>query len=207
MNSRKLSLEVAKAGTFHPSIIDAIASIDRAYFVPEGLARHAYKLDALPMQANQWLSSPLTVARMTQTLEPWSADSVLEIGCGSGYQAAILSRIVRRVFTVERIKRLLGQARQTFKQLDLTNINTRLADGQHGWKEFAPFDRILFSAAPASIPPLLFEQLSPGGILVAPIGTGKSQKIVRYVKHGRTITSQEISDCLFVPVLDGIEKG
>ncbi|MEF3191815.1 MAG: protein-L-isoaspartate(D-aspartate) O-methyltransferase [Campylobacterales bacterium] len=205
-SSAKLASQIAQSGSFHPSIIEAIQAIDRLRFVPEGFKRHAYTLDALPMQANQWLSSPLTVAKMTQALEPWNADSVLEIGCGSGYQAAILSRIVRRVFTIERIERLLLQARLTFKELNLTNINTRLDDGTTGWREFAPFDRILFSAALPAIPEALIEQLSPKGIIVAPITHGHEQIITRFVKYGRTLTATKLESCRFVPIVHGIEK-
>jgi protein-L-isoaspartate(D-aspartate) O-methyltransferase len=121
------------------------------------------------MQQNQWISSPLTVAKMTQYLEIDGIDSVLEIGCGSGYQAAILSKICRRIFTIERIDSLLKEAKNRFKKAKLNNIFTRFDDGQRGWREYAPYDRILFSATAKKIPKILFEQLADGGILLAPI--------------------------------------
>jgi len=159
------------------------------------------------MQEEQWISSPLTVAKMTQHLELEGVDSVLEVGCGSGYQAAILSKVVRRVFTIERIDLLLREAKERFRQLDMTNIFTRYDDGQRGWKDYAPYDRIIFSATADKIPQVLFDQLAEGGILIAPVNQNDiNQIITRYYKrHGR-ITSEAIESCLFVPVLDGTKK-
>ena len=175
-------------------------------FVSNGFKHLAYKLDALPIQAEQFISSPLTVAKMTQHLELKGVDSVLEIGCGSGYQAAILSRIVRRVFTIERIEPLLREAKERFKTLELNNIFTRYDDGQRGWKEYAPYERIIFSATADKVPEILFEQLAEGGILIAPINQDGLQIITRYYKrHGR-VTSETIEPCLFVPVLSGTKK-
>jgi len=187
----------------------ALLTVDREQFVNNGFKHLAYKLDALPIQAEQWISSPLTVAKMTQHLELKGVDSVLEIGCGSGYQAAILSRIVRRVFTIERIEPLLREARERFRTLELSNIFTRYDDGQRGWKEYAPYERILFSATAEKVPEILFEQLAEGGILIAPVKNGDSgqQLIQRYEKrNGRISSGEPIDDCLFVPILDGTEK-
>ena len=185
----------------------AFLSVDREQFVANGFKHLAYKLDALPMQEEQWISSPLTVAKMTQHLELEGVDSVLEVGCGSGYQAAILSKVVRRVFTIERIDLLLREAKERFRQLDMTNIFTRYDDGQRGWKDYAPYDRIIFSATADKIPQVLFDQLAEGGILIAPVNQNDiNQIITRYYKrHGR-ITSEAIESCLFVPVLDGTKK-
>jgi len=164
-------------------------------------------ISALPLRGGQWISSPLTVAKMTTALSPKGADSVLEIGCGSGYQAAILSKFFRRVFTIERIEKLLIEAKSVFRQLGMTNINTRLDDGARGWHEYAPFDRILLSACADEVPVALFEQLSPnGGILVSPIQVGKKQLIVRFVKNRNSIVREEVDECLFVPLKNGIEK-
>jgi len=144
---------------------------------------------------------------MTQHLELKGVDSVLEIGCGSGYQAAILSAICRRVFTIERIDELLKKAKATFSQLEIHNIFTRFDDGQRGWKQYAPFERILFSATAKEVPEILFEQLAEGGILIAPIEQSRDYHILTrfYKKNGR-ITSETIEQCLFVPVLDGTQK-
>jgi protein-L-isoaspartate(D-aspartate) O-methyltransferase len=184
----------------------AFLEVNRKEFVPIGFGYIAYQLDALPMQENQWISSPLTVAKMTQYLEVQGADSILEIGCGSGYQAAILSRICRRVFTIERIDALLKEAKERFRKEKINNIFTRFDDGQRGWKEYAPYDRILFSATTTKIPKVLFEQLIDGGILLAPIEKDGKQIITRYYKQNKKIISESIEPCLFVPVLDGRVK-
>jgi protein-L-isoaspartate(D-aspartate) O-methyltransferase len=198
--------EIDQKFPLEPYVRDAFLAIDRSAFVTTGFKHLAYKLDALPMQAEQWISSPLTVAKMTQHLELEGVDSVLEVGCGSGYQAAILSQIVRRVFTIERIDPLLREAKERFRTLELSNIFTRYDDGQRGWKEYAPYDRIIFSATADEIPQVLFDQLAEGGILVAPINENGLHLITRYKKqHGR-ITSEAIETCLFVPVLSGTKK-
>jgi protein-L-isoaspartate(D-aspartate) O-methyltransferase len=185
---------------------EAFSSIDRDIFLPKGFSPYAHQLDALPMSAGQWISSPLTVAKMTYALDYKGADSVLEIGCGSGYQAAILSRLVRRVFTVERVESLLNEAKHRFNTLGLKNIHTRFNDGTKGWREYAPYDRILFSASCSTLPTMLFDQLKDGGILVAPIDKGNQQVITKYIKNGKKISAIEIEKCLFVPVVSGTIK-
>jgi protein-L-isoaspartate(D-aspartate) O-methyltransferase len=144
---------------------------------------------------------------MTQHLELEGVDSVLEIGCGSGYQAAILSKICRRVFTIERIDELLKEAKSRFSELEIHNIFTRFDDGQRGWRQYAPFERILFSATAKEIPSVLFEQLAEGGILLAPIERRENYHLItRFYKRNGRITSEAIEQCRFVPVLDGIQK-
>ena len=187
-------------------IKEAIAKTDREAFVPAGFRHQAYKLDALPIGADQYISSPLTVAKMTEYLFPRGADRVLEIGCGSGYQAAVLSHLFRGVFTIERIEPLILEAKKRFRQLGINNVHTRTDDGQKGWIQYAPYDRILFSATAKEIPPRLFEQLADGGILVAPIEKDGKQVITRFLKEGERIIEEELEDCDFVPVLDGVVK-
>ncbi len=210
MNSIKslhLANDIARKVDIDDRLKKAFEEIDREFFMPKGFSFYAYSLDALPIQAGQWISSPLTVAKMTKALEyNLSDDSVLEIGCGSGYQAAILSRIFRRVFTVERIESLLTQAKERFKKLNLKNIHTRFDDGVNGWKMYAPYDRILFSASCIEPPLALLEQLKDGGILVAPIEKGGKQVITRYIKNGKRVIAQEIDKCLFVPIVGGVQK-
>jgi len=202
---QKLAKALDERLGLHPRIKDAFATIRRELFVPAGFKHHAYKLDALPIAANQWISSPLTVAKMTQALEPVGADSVLEIGCGSGYQAAILSRIVRRVFSIERIQRLVIEARLRFKELGITNVHIRYADGMLGWREFAPYDRILFSAAIDTIPPTIVDQLREGGILVAPLIQKDGQIIAKFVKKGNILEKTELEACHFIDSKRGVE--
>jgi len=206
MNAQFLAESISKKIAIDENLKNAFASIDRELFVPKGFNMYALSLEALPLNAGQFISSPITVAKMTMALEPNGADSVLEIGCGSGYQAAILSRLFRRVFTVERIEELLDEARERFKKLGLKNINTRFDDGINGWRTYAPYDRILFSAS-CLVPPLaLIDQLKDGGILVAPIEKGDKQVITRFFKYGKKVISQELDECLFVPVVMGVEK-
>ena len=202
----KMVEEIEREFALDPHVRDAFLRIDREVFVPRGFRHLAYKLDALPMGASQWISSPLTVAKMTQHLELKKVDSVLEVGCGSGYQAAILSQICRRVFTIERIDTLIKEARMRFTELEISNIFTRFDDGQRGWKEYASYERILFSATAKEIPPILFEQLAEGGILIAPVQQGPMEIITRFYKRRGRISSEAIEACRFVPVLDGTEK-
>ena len=187
-------------------VIEAISKTNREAFVPMGFKHNAYKLDALPLSSAQWISSPLTVAKMTQYLIPQGADRVLEIGCGSGYQAAVLSHLFRGVFTIERIEKLMIEAKNRFRKLEINNIHTRTDDGQNGWIQYAPYDRILFSATAKEIPKKLFDQLCDGGILVAPIQKGNKQIITRFTKNGEIIDEEELEECDFVPVLDGVLK-
>lgn len=202
---QKMADEIAKICQISVEVHQAFCQSERELFVPQGMSSHAYKLDALPLAGNQWISSPLTVAKMTEALTCKGADSVLEIGCGSGYQALILSKLIRRVFTIERIERLLKEAKERFNALKISTIHTRFDDGQNGWREFAPYDRILFSASIPQVPQKIFDQLKVGGILVAPIEKGDKQIITRFTKKEEGILKEELDDCLFVPVKDGRE--
>ena len=204
---QNLVVEIEKHFALDEHVREAFLSVDRETFVPSQFKHLAYQLEALPLAASQWISSPLTVAKMTQHLELEGVDSVLEVGCGSGYQAAILSKICRRVFTIERIDELLKEAKSRFSELEMHNIITRFDDGQRGWKQYAPFERILLSATAKEIPSVLFEQLAEGGILVAPVEEAENYHIItRYYKKNGRITSETIEQCLFVPVLDGTQK-
>ncbi len=201
----QMANEIAKQMFLNEATFKAFCTISREAFAPLPLKAHAYSLNALPMNAKQWLSSPLTVAKMTMALDLAGADSVLEVGCGSGYQAAILSKLVRRVCTIERISSLVDNAKKAFKALELSNILVLHADGQQGWARYAPYDRILFSAHTAKVPQILFEQLSDKGILVAPILENGKQFITKFTKTQGKIEQQSLEECLFVPVLDGKE--
>ena len=204
--TKKLSEECHKIFTLSDEVKDAIAKTSREEFVPNGFKHNAYKLDALPIGASQYISSPLTVAKMSEYLMPRGADRVLEIGCGSGYQAAVLSHLFRGVFSIERIEPLILEAKKRFRGLGIHNIHTRLDDGQNGWIQYAPYDGILFSATAKEIPSKLIEQLSDGGVLVAPLQVGNKQIITRFRKVGSNLHKEELEECDFVPVLDGVQK-
>ena len=202
----RLAQECHDKFTLGDEVKNAIALTNREMFVPAGFKHNAYKLDALPLGSAQWISSPLTVAKMTHYLEPKGADKVLEVGCGSGYQAAVLSHLFRGVFTIERIEPLMLEAKGRFRSLGINNIHTRTDDGQNGWIQYAPFDRIIFSATAKEIPKKLFEQLEDGGILLAPMQKGSKQIITRFRKVGNNFEEEELEECDFVPVLDGVQK-
>jgi protein-L-isoaspartate(D-aspartate) O-methyltransferase len=186
---------------FSPMEYKAFLEIDRKFFVPRGLEKYAYEITPLPLADNSTISSPLTVAKMTTLLNLEKVDKVLEIGSGSGYQAAILSKLVRRVFTVERICSLVKEAKKRFEKLRLFNINIKCDDGQKGWREFAPYERILFSVAINEIPTEIFNQLDENGFILAPLNKGNSQIITKFYKNGK---KEEIEKCEFVPIKKGI---
>jgi len=204
--ARRLADECHKVFKLSDRVKNAIANTSREMFVPSGFKHNAYKLDALPLGSAQYISSPLTVAKMSEYLQTDGADRVLEIGCGSGYQAAVLSHLFRGVFSIERIEPLILDAKKRFRELGIHNVHTRHDDGQNGWSQYAPYDRILFSATAKEIPAKIIEQLSDGGILVAPLQVGSKQVITRFKKLGSTLHKEELEECLFVPVLDGTQK-
>ena len=206
IKTTRMAEEIGKKFPLQETIKKAIIQTNREAFVPLSMRHNAYRLDALPIGAQQYISSPLTVAKMTQYLSPEGCDSVLEIGCGSGYQAAVLSRVFRRVFTIERIESLLLEAKERFRHLKHGNIHTRTDDGQNGWEQYAPFDRILFSASARAIPQKLFDQLKEGGILIAPMERGAQQIITRFSKQRGRIVEDSLEVCDFVPICDGVVR-
>lgn len=201
---QKLADDIADTINISPLLYSAFCSVNRAEFCP--IEKHAYSLDPQPIAGMQWISSPLTVAKMSMALELDGVDKVLEIGCGTGYQAAILSKIIRRVFSVERIESLANEAKAHFENLGISNVNVKFDDGNSGWKNYAPYERILLSAATKDIDERLFEQLEVGGILVAPIQKNSAQNIVKFKKLSDGKISEEILEsCEFVPLLTGRE--
>lgn len=198
---KALAIEIGDFVTLTPAVFNAFTQTEREIFVP--FTNHAYSLDALPIAENQWISSPLTVAKMTLALECENVDNILEIGCGSGYQAAILSKLAHRIFSVERIQNLANEAKKRFEILNIKNIHVRFDDGNFGLKSYAPYDRILLSAATNEVPKTLFNQLKTGGILVAPVGQNR-QFITKFIKHSdENIEKIVLDECLFVPLLSG----
>ncbi|STP12429.1 protein-L-isoaspartate O-methyltransferase [Helicobacter mustelae] len=201
INLSRMCEEIERVFPLSEEVRRALMQVDRALFVPSSMQRHAYMLNPLPLQKEQWVSSPLTVAKMTQYLLPQGGDSVLEIGCGSGYQAMVLSKLFRRVFSIERIAKILLEAQERIRQCGAYNINTKLDDGQKGWSAYAPYDRILFSACAEHIPASIIEQLQEDGVLVAPMIQDQKQFIMRFFKkNGKLGEGEILEECLFVPV-------
>ena len=201
---QKMSDEIANFVELSPLVYKAFSSTPRTPFVPVSI--NAFKLDAHPIGSNQWISSPLTVAKMTMALEAENCDNILEIGCGSGYQAAILAKIARRVFSVERIEALANSAKSLMKKLGINNVFIRFDGGGLGWRSYAPYDRIILSCFCQSVPDRLFSQLKDDGILVAPVAKDNKQYITQYKKSNGQIISQILDECVFVPLLDGTEQ-
>ena len=201
----RLTLELRNAGISDSTVLSAIEKIPREIFIPDNFRNQAYENIALPIGDDQTISQPYIVALMTQSLELKKYHKVLELGTGSGYQCAILSLLVRRVYTVERIKSLLVKAESKFKELKLTNIVTKHGDGNLGWKEQIPFDRIIFTAATTKISNSFFDNISENGIIVAPIINGSNQILKKYIKKDGIINTENLTDVLFVPNLSGIK--
>jgi protein-L-isoaspartate(D-aspartate) O-methyltransferase len=203
----KLVLSLREQGVSDPATLTAIEQTPRDLFTEELFKERSFEDQALPIACGQTISQPFIVGLMTQalTLEPRSR--VLEIGTGSGYQTAILSRLARLVYTVERYRTLMQDAEQRFRDLGLTNIITRFGDGGEGWPEQAPFDRIIVTAAAPGEPRKLLQQLKPNGVLVAPIGRGSVQSLKRYVGDGEGgFKIEMLCEVRFVPLLDGVAK-
>jgi len=185
--------------------LEAMEKIDRGAFVKGLFAERAYEDMPLPIACGQTISQPSVVGLMTQALNVQPRDKVLEVGTGSGYQAAILSQLARRVYTVDRHRRLVQEARAVFEALDLTNVTAFTADGSHGLPEQAPFDRILVAAAAEDPPGPLLAQLRIGGIMVLPVG--QSDAVQSLIKVTRTETGfdyAELRPVRFVPLLEGL---
>jgi len=201
----RMVMELHRCGINDHRVLAAMERIPRELFVPEPFLDQAYENTALPIGLAQTVSQPLVVAAMTEALEVGDRHKVLEIGTGSGYQAAILSRICRRVYTIERHKPLLKEAEQRIKQLHIYNITSICGDGNRGWPEQAPFDRILVTAAATEIPPVLLDQLSDEGVMVIPVGNqGAEQVIVRVRKVGGRPMAENLFPVRFVPLVSGL---
>jgi protein-L-isoaspartate(D-aspartate) O-methyltransferase len=201
----RLVLELRRHGVTDTRVLSAIERVPREEFTPPSFRDQAYEDTALPIGHGQTLSQPTVVALMSQALEAGPRMKVLEVGTGSGYQAAILAQLCRRVYTIERHKPLLDEAEARFKALRLHNITTRLGDGWLGWPEQAPFDRIIVTAAPPDVPQALMDQLAPDGIMVLPLGSEKrSQRLVRIRKTESGPTQEEIAAVRFVPMVKGL---
>ena len=192
-------------GVIDGPVLQAMERIDRALFVRGLFAERAYEDMPLPIACGQTISQPSIVGLMTQALNVTARDKVLEIGTGSGYQAAILSQLARRVYTVDRYRRLVAQARAIFDSLDITNITAFTADGSFGLPDQAPFDRILVTAAAEDPPGPLLAQLRIGGIMVLPVGQSDTvQSLIRVTRTGQGFDYEELRPVRFVPLVEGL---
>lgn len=201
----RLVRRLREHGIRDEGVLRAIGSTPRHEFVDEALASRAYEDTALPIGLGQTISQPWVVAKMTEAvLDGGNPQKVLEVGTGSGYQAAILACLVPQVFTVERIEELLKLARRRFHKLGLNNIYTRYADGHVGWPSQAPFDGIVVTAAASHVPPDLIEQLRVGAVLVAPVERRGMQRLLAIRRTEDGYDEQDLGGVIFVPLLSGL---
>ena len=201
----RLVQTLRKEGIKDERVLKAITQVPRHQFVDEALSSRAYENTALPIGQSQTISQPWIVARMTEALlDGGKLEKVLEVGTGSGYQAAVLAHLVPTVFTVERIDELLKLARRRFHALRLNNIYVRYADGHLGWSSQAPFDGIMVTAAGRSVPKELLEQLGDGGLLVMPIEKGGQQRLIKVRRNDDGFEETDLGAVVFVPLLSGL---
>jgi protein-L-isoaspartate(D-aspartate) O-methyltransferase len=201
-------MELRGAGVGDARVLGAIERVRREVFVPPAFRDRAYENVALPIGHAQTISQPLVVAKMTEALEVGERHKVLEIGTGSGYQTAVLAKLCRRVFTMERHRALLKEAERRFAELKLHNVTTRFGDGTKGWPEQAPFDRIMVTAAASTLPTNLLDSLAEGGVLVAPVGRERrEQRLMRVRRIDGQFVTEDLGSVLFVPLVAGLPRG
>lgn len=193
--------QIVERGIRDKRVIEAMKKVPRHLFVPEDLIEDAYDDRALPIGHGQTISQPYIVALMTELLELKGDEKVLEIGTGSGYQAAILAELVKEVYTIERIEPLAEEAKKKFERLGYKNIKLYIKDGTEGLAEEAPFDRIIITAATPEIPQPLIDQLKENGIIVAPVGERYSQYMLKGIKKGKEIERHYLIPVAFVPLI------
>lgn len=204
----RLLMELRRMGVTDTPTLAAIERVPRDMFVAPPFLDQAYENTALPIGRGQTVSQPLVVGLMTQALEVGDRMKVLEIGTGSGYQAAVLAQLCRRLYTIERHKPLLKEAEDRFKRLRIHNITAKVGDGSRGWPEQAPFERIMVTAAAHDIPPLLVEQLAVGGIMVLPLGDAHAleQDLIKITKNADGLHIDHLGPVRFVPLVEGIAE-
>lgn len=202
---RMVAEQLATHGVTDERVLQAMSEIPREVFVAPRLRRYAYEDRALAIDCGQTISQPLVVALMTQAVVPKPDDIALEVGAGSGYQAAVLSRLCRKVITVEREPALAERASETLTRLGFTNVEVAVADGSLGWPASAPYDIILVACAAREVPPALLDQLAEGGRMVIPVAVSpdEPQDLRLYEKHGGEVTYRSLFPVLFVPLRPG----
>lgn len=206
---RMVERDIEGRGIRDPRVLDAMREVPRHLFVEPALQGSAYADTPLPIGYGQTISQPYIVALMTETARPQPSDRAFEVGTGSGYQAAVLARLVSHVYTIELVEPLARQARERLERLGYRNVTVRAGDGYRGWPEEAPFDVILVTAAPEEIPPALLDQLKPGGRLVIPVGPADAvQELVLVEKNAAgKISQRAILPVRFVPMKRGRGNG
>jgi protein-L-isoaspartate(D-aspartate) O-methyltransferase len=203
----RLLMELRRAGIGDARVLGAIEKTPREKFVPAAFADQAYENMALPIDHGQTVSQPYVVALMTEKLLVGERDKVIEIGTGSGYQTAILARLCRRVFSIERLRELLRAAECRFDELRLRNIVCRFGDGTKGWPEQLPYDRVIVTAAAPEVPAALVDGLAPGGVLVAPVGADhRDQHLVRIRRNADGFSTEDLGLVRFVPLVAGLPR-
>ena len=199
----RLIMTLRGMGVVEADVLSAMERVPRELFVPTSLTQHAYENASLPIALEQTISQPYIVARMTAALELTGRERVLEIGTGSGYQAAILSFLCRRVYSIERLRPLLVEAENRFRKLRIANVTSKFGDGAKGWPEGAPFDRVILTCAPPEIPATLLNQLKTGGIMVGPEGRDREQSLVVIRRTEVGFERRELLPVRFVPLVEG----
>lgn len=200
--ARKTMVErqLKNRGIHDQNVLDALAKVPRHLFVSEALQDSAYSDSPLPIDCQQTISQPYIVALMTEALQLTDEDIVLEIGTGSGYQAAVLAEICKTVYTIEKFPELLKKASSVFRRIGYTNIIAKTDDGTLGWPENGPYDGIIVTAGAPKVPRLLLDQLTDGGRLVIPVGNVTNQKLLRLTLDGEGVEEQRLGACRFVPL-------
>ena len=204
LRNRMVRNQIESRGIRDEKILEAFRKVERHKFVPVEYVSHAYADSPLPIEEGQTISQPYIVAFMTDVLDLKPTDKVLEIGTGSGYQAAILAEICDSVFTIEIFERLGKKARQVFEESGYDNIYSRIGDGYKGWPEHAPFDAIVVTASPGKIPEPLKAQLTEGGRMIIPVGTAPVQHLVLLKKRNGKIKEERVLPVRFVPMIDSL---
>ena len=200
----ELILRLRRVGITDQRVVSAIESVPRDLFVPAESQADAYAERALPIECGQTISAPVIVGIMTAALDVGDRDRVLEIGTGTGYQTAILSRLCRRVYTIDRFRTLIAAAESRFRTLRLANVTTLVGDGMKGWPEQAPFDRIIVTAAAEEAPEALLKQVRVGGVIVIPVGPIEGvQKLMRIARDETGYSGTALADVRFVPLIPG----
>jgi protein-L-isoaspartate(D-aspartate) O-methyltransferase len=183
------------------AVLHAFEQTPRHAFIPTGLWHRAYEDSALPIGNGQTISQPSIHGRYLELLQLGGREKVLEVGTGSGYQTVLLSHLVEQVFSIERIPALFQQARENIQRVAARNVSLLLGDGTVGWREYAPYDAILVSAASPSVPAPLLEQLAEGGRLLVPVGSKEAQQLMMYTRHGTEMEARELAPVKFVPLV------